>query len=534
MIEHGLAASRYKRERDRLNTVVLGICLLAAVGAGLLAGILAEANKLMALPAFGVLVFPFVAWRRPTAAVSGLGVLAIVVEQYRIGVPSGDFTDHIPLFTSLSDAFKLSGVYVNPIEILFGIVLLVYLIKAGERQLRLPGTALSKGIAIVFGLVLAGAVHGLVTGGDYKMTLWEIRPLVYVSVMYFFATQLPARAETVTATLWVFVVGVAFKAVQGLLLLPAFLSSNPRPDYILSHEDSFFFVLFIVLAGALWLFQKKGRLRTVVTALLPLILVANLANNRRTSWAILGAAVVALAVMVWVRMPNRRRAIAVLGVTAAMAGAVYLPLYWDRTGLLAGPAEAVRSQFAPDVRQNNSDLYRKQENANLQFNIERSPLIGLGYGVPIRYALPMFVDLTSTDPFLKYIPHDGVLYVWMRLGAVGALAFWSMIGLACIRACRLLRSHDPGLAAYGAFVVCALIAYVILGYLDLGFFWFRIAVTMGWLLGIVEIASRVQKEEEAEQAGLEEVATVEDGSSPAPRWRPDPAPRPGRSGGVST
>ena len=68
----------------------------------------------------------------------------------------------------------------------------------------------------------------------------------------------------------------------------------------------------------------------------------------------------------------------------------------------------------------------------------------------------MFVDLTSTDPFLKYIPHDGVLYVWMRLGAVGALAFWSMIGLACIRACRLLRSHDPGLAAYGAFVVCAL------------------------------------------------------------------------------
>jgi hypothetical protein len=83
----------------------------------------------------------------------------------------------------------------------------------------------------------------------------------------------------------------------------------------------------------------------------------------------------------------------------------------------------------------------------------------------------------------------------MRLGAAGALVFWSVLGLACVSACRLLRAEDPRLAMFGAFVVCALIGYVILGDLDLGFFWFRVAIPIGWLLGVLEVAHRVRARE---------------------------------------
>ena len=497
VIERPSSIRAPERGEGRRVAVVLGASIIASVVVGWLAGTLASGGQTMVLVALLVPFVPVLAWRRPVAAVTGLGLLAIVIEQYRIGEPGGDVTDHVPLFTSLSDGLHLSGVYVNPMEILVVLVLLVFLIRATERGFTIPRTRLALGLALLVGLVLAGLVHGLLSHGDYKMALWEIRPTIYVALGYLLAAQLPARAATITAVLWAFVLGVGFKAFQGLALLPGFLAAHPRPDYLLSHEDSFFFCLYIVLVAGLWLFRQKGRLRAVATVLLPIVVVVNLANNRRTSWAILGATFVVLAVVAWIRVPDRRRLLAGAGVAVVLAAAVYLPLYWNKGGVLAGPAAAVRSQFAPSLRDYSSDLYRTQENANLAFNIKRSPLIGAGYGIPIDYALPMIADLTRTDAFLRYIPHNDALYVWMRLGAVGALVFWTFIGMACVAACRVLRAADPHLALYGAFALCAMVAYLILGGLDLGFFWFRVAVTIGVVLGALEVAARADRKEAA-------------------------------------
>jgi O-antigen ligase/polysaccharide polymerase Wzy-like membrane protein len=299
--------------------------------------------------------------------------------------------------------------------------------------------------------------------------------------------------NTVTALLWAFVAAVAIKSFQGLyLVLTAILGGHQLGDYLLSHEDSVFFVLFLVLVVALWLFRYPGALRRVSTALLPVVLVVDLANNRRTSWLQLGACFIVLLTLVCIRLPYRRRlAVAVLaGVTVAMA--IYLPLYWDRTGLLGQPARAIQSTFAPNSRDASSDLYRQAENANLQINLMRSPLFGVGYGIPIDYIVPI-VDLSRTDPFIKFIPHNNLLYIWLRLGAIGALAFWSFIGLVVVSACRLLRAADLRLALYGSLVICAVINYLIMGYLDLGLFWFRVAIFMGCLFGVLEVARRAQQ-----------------------------------------
>jgi hypothetical protein len=500
MIEGGLAhTSADQREQSRQAAAVLAGSMVAAAAAGLLAGVLASTNKTLALPATLVLLLPFLAWRRYALTVIGLAFFALLVEQYRIGVRSGDLTDHVPLFTSLSDGFGLSGVYVNPVEILLAIVLLVLLVRAGQRRAVFPRTPLTLGLAVLVGLVVAGAVHGVAAGGDYKMALWEMRPLVYVGVMYLLATQLPSAIGIVSGFLWAFVVAIAIKTVQGLVLVvTAVAGGHDFGDYLLSHEDSLFFVLFFVLVAALWLFHLPGTLRRLSTMLLPLVIVVDLANNRRTSWLQLGACFLVLLLLAWIRLPDRRRFAAGVLVVVSIATAVYLPLYWDHTGLLAQPARAIQSTFSPSVRDASSDLYRQVENANLQINLKRSPLVGVGYGIPIDYVIPI-VDLSRIDPFIKFIPHNNVLYIWMRLGAIGALAFWSVIGFAVISACRLLRARDLRLALYGAFVVCALINYLILGYLDLGLFWFRVAIFMGCLLGVLEVARRVQEAQEAQE-----------------------------------
>jgi O-antigen ligase len=498
MIATGVNVGSLEDFQRRRRTAVWCLVSAAAVGTSAIAGALATGNHLILLAALVVLAAPLVASWRMAPVVFGLTFLSLAVEQYQIGAEGGDLTERIPLFTSLSDGFQLSGVYVNPVEVLLAGVLLVVVIRKGPRS-GLPRSALGAALAAMVALVAFGAVHGIAAGGDMKMALWEMRPFIYVGTLFVLARRLPVRVETVTAFLWVFVAAVGVRSLEGLVLLPEYLHSTPRPDFLLSHEDSFLFVLFIVMVAALWLFGQRGRLRAVTTAMLPVVLIVNLANNRRTSWLMLGAAMLVLGVMAWVRLPQRRRPLAGLLAALVLGAAIYFPVYWDRNGLLAGPAEAARSAVAPSPRDSLSDIYRQLENANLATSARRSPVIGVGSGVPLTYVVPV-VDLTGTDPFIRYIPHNGILYIWWRFGAVGAVVFWSFIGFAMLSACRLLRATDPRLAMFGAFSCCALVAYLVLGDLDMGLWWFRVAVLVGCLLGVLDVAHRVDVAEAAEAA----------------------------------
>ena len=75
------------------------------------------------------------------------------------------------------------------------------------------------------------------------------------------------------------------------------------------------------------------------------------------------------------------------------------------------------------LRDATSDIYRVQENANLEYNIKQNGLLGNGFGVKIDYALPI-TDISSVDSLIAYIPHDDVLDVLMRMGFLGGVAMW--------------------------------------------------------------------------------------------------------------
>jgi hypothetical protein len=205
---------------------------------------------------------------------------------------------------------------------------------------------------------------------------------------------------------------------------------------------------------------------------------------------------VALSAVGFACLPGRRRFLGRLAIVIALCAAVYLPLYWDNTGALAQPARAIRSAVSPDPRDELSNFYRVQENANLKLNIEQGGVLGKGFGVPIDYALPI-ADISAVNPLIAYIPHNGVLYVFMRMGVLGGIALWALLAVGIITACRLARAADRELAAIGALVVCALLAYAIQGYNDQGFFFYRIAFAVGCLLGMCEVASRLAAASEA-------------------------------------
>jgi hypothetical protein len=205
---------------------------------------------------------------------------------------------------------------------------------------------------------------------------------------------------------------------------------------------------------------------------------------------VLAGGLITLLAVAYRVLPNRRPLVGKIAGAIAIGLMVYLPAYWNKSGGLAQPARAIHSVIKPSQRDASSDLYRIQEDANLQINIREGKPLGRGFGVPINYVLPI-QDISSIDPLIKYIPHNGILYILMRMGVLGGIAFWSMIGIAIISACRLARSHDRELAMVGAVTAALVVAYVFEGATDQGFFYYRVAFVIGTFLGLCEAARQL-------------------------------------------
>jgi len=273
-------------------TVLAGAAIVIAIVAGVAIGNLKLSGQLAVVAAVFAVALPLVCWRFPAGSVILMAASAVLVEQFQLpGLPK-TLTEQIPFFRSLSTGAGLSGIYVNPVELVIAAIAVIWVIKsAGERRLSLPRSYMAAGVASLLVLVVAQEVHGLGSGGDFKASLWELRPWLYIGLLYLLASQLHSRRETILALLWVVIVGTGLKGVEGCIVYLQVRSYFPRPSSILEHEESFFFGLYILLTLCLWLFGIRGRLRWVAAALLPFVVLADLANHRRTAWVIVGCGI---------------------------------------------------------------------------------------------------------------------------------------------------------------------------------------------------------------------------------------------------
>ena len=507
----------------------------ASVLLGVLAGALGPAG--VAASAFAVIAVALVVaiWRRPELSPIVLLIGALTIEQFPFttGQPGAinqapptpsDFTDRLPLFHGVS------GVHISPADLLVLMLVIFWLLKRRTSQtVAVSRSPLTYAVGALLLAVALGVVVGQAHHGALRTAFTEVRPYFYLAAAYLVATVFATRLEILRLAMWALVLGSGFKATQALYSFMHVRNQVPRPDFIVGHEEALFFALFITLTLALWLFEIPGRLRTTATFLLPLVFLADLVNSRRAAWLILGGALIALTVMTMAAIPARRhymtRILAVLTVIAA----VYFPAYWNHTGALAGPARAVKSAVSPNARDESSDVYRIQENQNLRLNIREGGVLGKGFGLPINYALEI-QDISTIDPLIKFIPHNGVLYIFMRMGLIGAIAFWSLLGIGIITGCRLVRSRNREVALFGALLACALVGYALEGYNDQGFFMYRIAFVIGTLLGLGEAARRL----EGGGAGLAAAGTPDRVPASRPRRfalvpsRPAPVRRPAR------
>jgi hypothetical protein len=372
------------------------------------------------------------------------------------------------------------------------LLVLIWLMKGGlDRTWFVPRSPMAKSIAAFYAIaVVVGCGLGVAYGGQVRIILKELRPFYYLAIMYLLTSALFARRNVFRPLLWTIVLGSGVKSIEGVVNYFTIAHGlTPRPEEILSHEEAFFFGVFLVATLALWLFQVRGPLRAVATAFAPLVLIADLGNSRRVAFLILYIGVAAILAIAYVGMPERRRRLKWVNLVVGVGLACYLAVYWNSNGTLGQGARAVHSVVAPNNRDLQSNQYRTIENNNLEGNIHATRSVGKGFGTPVNYGYSAIVDISGADSMIAYVPHNGVLYVWYRLGIIGEIALWSMVGFVILAGCGLAKRRDRECAAVGAIAVCAILAYVLQGYNDLGFAWLRIAVFMGFMLGALEAAA---------------------------------------------
>jgi hypothetical protein len=464
------------------------IIVAASLGAalvGLLAGI---QPVLLSVPL--LLVLPAIIWRSPDFAVFFLLATATTIEQltYYVGTHKGAFTDTIPWWRTFAH-----GMILFPVEFFLLIVLLIWVLKAGlEGTFGVPKSPVFTLLKVFWGLLLIAVGIGLSHGAKLKFDLWELRSWIYLTVSILIAAAFLKTRRALDVLLWIFVLGSGFKGIQGTIIFFSYARHmDPRPEAILGHEEAFFFGMFCAITCALWLYDIGGRLRRVATGLLPFVVIADLANARRTAWLILALAILVLATIALVTLPRRRKFLLRSLVVLVIGAALYLPAYWNHDGALAQPARAVRSQISPSQRDESSDQYRQQENLNLITDIKGSGLLGSGFGIPIDYT--QIANISSIDPMIAFIPHNGLLWIWLRLGMQGEVVFWFLMATCLVRACSLARAPDRRFAMFGTIVACGIVSYIVAGYEDMGFAEFRVAVAMGCLIGAMEAAIKLSR-----------------------------------------
>ena len=433
--------------------------------------------------------------RNPIRGVYLLFGAALLFEIFPMYFPDS-LTDNVPFFWNLNayNSAAIDGVPITPAEIAMVLALVIWWFSSARSTgARIPSGPLVVAYTIYIAVVVLAEARGLISGGDFNISLWELRPQVYGFVMFVLAASLVRERGQLMRLAVIFFAAVALKALLGLYRYFETLGGNlGTRESILSHEESYFFAMFLIGVVAALIWYRRWKLLLPLIALSPLVGLALLENRRRVGMLALWAALIVLA-MLAVRFEfSLRRYLVVASAVVAIGAGVFLAAYWDHQyGTIGQLVRPVHSLFEPDQRDAQSDAYRQAENANLTFTYQTSPVIGIGFGRPMLYIFPM-ADISYIYPLWNYIPHNTILWIGMRMGAVGLIAFWALIGMAILAAARQMNVRtDPLLRGIAAFAIAAIVAELVVGWGDLQLENYRNMMFLGTMLGIIDALPRV-------------------------------------------
>jgi len=462
----------------------IGLAFAAVVSGGLLASGLAPTIPLImatvALLGGGI-------WRYPLCGLYGILFAVLFLEES--GIPGLEsLTDETIFYLTLATYTPLP-LPLRTMEIPLYFTLVVVIARSWlGGHLPFRRGALFTPAMLLLATALAALAWGALRGGTPAFNIkagWvETRGFVYLVVAYLLVCNLITNRRRLTGLIWVLIAAVGLKGLQGISRFASEVRAGLRLEAITGHEDVVFFATFFLLLAANAVFGGDPQQRRVQILLLPAVVFTLLATGRRIGFIVLA---VGFLVFGLVLFKARRALFLRLVPLVAVLILAYTGLFWNATGPVAEPLRAFRSQFGDaSVRDQSSNEWRQLENVNIRHNIREAPLTGLGFGRQYAFA----VEQPSLDDtgfiYWRYITHNAIYWVWMKMGLPGFVAFWLLLGSAIVRGligARLLANQQ--LRAVAAVSACLVVVQVFYSYGDLGLTNARTMIHLGCILGVL-------------------------------------------------
>jgi O-antigen ligase len=360
---------------------------------------------------------------------------------------------------------------INPLEVTILLTTFVWILRSlGDTTWQLHRGRMWTPLMVFMGFTFLGLAYGLSRGGhDTTIAVWEARPLLYIPILYVLITNLlttPRQYERL------FVCGLLGVVVQSVLALQYFRRLDPEVkanlESLTEHAASIQVAALVVFVLALWLLARTSHVRRIwlTAALVPTVWMFVLSQRRAAAVALM-IGVLLLAVLVG----QRRRWVGVLfALVVLILGGLYTLAFWNSTGRFGFAAQAVKSVIAPEQlteKDAASNLYRQIEKYDIWFTIRHNELFGVGFGQ--QFLRPVKLPDISFFVFWQYMPHNSILWIWMKMGVGGFMAMLFLMARTIHRGVQsVVRLASPDLAAIAIGAVAYVAMYMVYCYVDIG------------------------------------------------------------------
>jgi hypothetical protein len=472
-------ALQMKLQRQRQMLAVVAVILACLVGALMVL-------KLQLLSVVAVLTWVVVlavAWRARVGLYVAFGLLLL----FEAGSPDELMLPGYYFTAGLASTLGVTGAITSPLEVLLLLTFGLWVAQGvAAKRFRWRGGKLGMPMLAFAVMLIFGLVRGMAGGGDLNIALWESRFLFYTVICFVLAANTTHSFAQVRALLTIALLAMGGYAIEGAyrrLFLLDTRQIETIMEFAYSHEVVIFLGALPLLVLAQHVFGAPRWQKLLGLVLMAISIYTLLATERRAGYI---AVIVAFIAFSLVLLIAKRKAFFMLCVPVLIAGAIYVPVFWNDTSLLGQPARAIRSLSEPDPRDAASNLYRQVEKINVYATMQSDPLFGVGFGREFLFVAPL-PDL-SWWPFWHYEPHHNILWVWLKTGMVGFIAFWVLMGGAVARAAHYARVlTQPEARVFAVFAMCGIIATVVFCYVDLGLVSGRVTVFLGTLLGTLSV-----------------------------------------------
>lgn len=495
---------RQRQERLIWSGLLIACAIACAFALTFVTGPLPIAAGLVALMLVVVIAV------RPRTGLYLLLFCSLFLEQWGI-VGLDPITARIPFYQTFSGTGGIP-LPVSPLEVLLIVTLaavaIPHIARRGGAFVRGP---LFSPMLLFLSFVVLSIAYGAGRGAgvgpfDVRAAWEETRSFFYLAGMYLLVCNLIKTRDQLRNFVWLFIAAIGLKSIQGIVRYIDVTANGIQVDAITGHEDVVFFSAFVLLITGLLLFGAKRdattwrQMRIMLVVLLPLMFTL-LVTNRRLGFVVLGVGLALVAVLLF---RTRRDLFLRLAPVVVVTLGIYVGLFWNGTGTLSEPIRAVRSLVAPATeRDKSSNAWRDLENTNIDYNLRAAPITGLGFGRPYSFIVAQPpIDATGFT-YWRYIAHNAIYWVWMKMGLIGFILFWNLIGSAVILGIVTFRQlRDRYLKSLALTVAGVVLMQVIFSYGDLGLTYSRSMVFLGCMLGVLAVLPGLQKQAETEQVAF--------------------------------